>query len=114
VSVHVLTAVWKASKARGGSLIVLLAIADYADHNGVAFPAVSTLAKKARMTERNVQFALKELVKLEELSITRGTGPHGVNVYRVKCFLGEKSSGVKNTTGEGEAHFTQSVIRIRR
>ena len=54
MSIHVTKAVWDYSKQqKSGALVVLLAIADYANERGMAWPAVSTLARKARMSTRN-------------------------------------------------------------
>lgn len=104
-----MSAVWKHSKAKGGDLLVLLAIADFADDDGVAYPAVGTLGKKSRMSGRNVQFALKRLQKRDELSLSYGQGPRGTNLYRVKCFQGENSSGMKNSAGGGEKSCMRGV-----
>jgi len=103
--------VWKKSKAKGGTLLVLLAIADYANekHDDVAWPSVRTLAAKARMTERNVQLALKRLEKSGELAIEPGKGPYRTNLYRVKIVQGEEFSGLKTPTGEGEKFDMEGV-----
>ena len=45
--------VWDKSRHAGSELLMLLAIADFADDDGKAYPAVSTLATKCRMTGRN-------------------------------------------------------------
>lgn len=77
-------AVWQHSKQSGGALVLLLAIADNAhDDGGGAYPSIDTLAKKARMTGRNVNILLKDLVGAGEIAIDPGAGPRGVNLYRV-------------------------------
>ena len=76
--------VWEHSRATGNDLLVLLAIADNANDAGVAWPAVDTIAKKARCSERTVQRILQFLVgDLAELAVDKKAGPHQCNRYRV-------------------------------
>lgn len=84
MSVRTMAAVWERSQHSGTHLLMLLAIADFADDEGRAYPSVPTLAKKCRMRERNAQYILAELVGSGELSTQRGKGPRGSNVYRIK------------------------------
>jgi hypothetical protein len=51
MSVRTLNRVWEASRQTGGALLVLLAIADFADDDGLAYPSISTLARKARLSD---------------------------------------------------------------
>lgn len=84
--------VWRESKQSGGTLLLLMAMADFADDEGICFPAVETLAKKARMTARHVRRVLRELEEKGEIRSQPNAGPHGVNVYKIT--LGEdKMSG---------------------
>lgn len=83
MSIRVMSTVWSESRASGGELLVLLALADFAHDNGVAFPSVQTLARKARLSERQTQRALASLVKKGELKVKKGAGPSGTNLYRV-------------------------------
>ena len=53
-----MTRVWDESKQRGGALLVLLAIADFADDEGKAFPSVQTLAAKSRLSESQTHHIL--------------------------------------------------------
>ena len=57
---------------KGGDLLVLLAIADYADEDFRAWPSQKTLARKARMDERNVRRVLQRLHVAGEILIERG------------------------------------------
>lgn len=62
---------------------MLLAIADFADDEGNAYPAVPTLAKKCRMSTRNANFILAALRASGELEVRPNEGPRGTNRYRV-------------------------------
>jgi hypothetical protein len=75
--------VWESSRHAGSDLLMLLAIADFADDDGNAFPAVPTLAAKCRMKERNCRYLLRSLEKSGELSIVQNAGIHGSNLYRI-------------------------------
>jgi len=77
-----MAAVWEQSKTEGGDLLVLLALADFANGNGVAWPSVQTLADKARKTKRQTQRILKRLVKNREIEMVPNQGTNGTNVYR--------------------------------
>lgn len=85
MSISVSTVVWKRSKQKGNALLVLLALADYANDKKqeLAWPSVSTLASKVRLSERQVQRILPALAESGELAIQKGQGPHGTNLYRV-------------------------------
>lgn len=107
MSNEALTAVWKHSPARGGKLLVMLALADYADEHGWSYPSVGTLAKKARLSVRAVQFAIRSLVDEGQLNIDEGGGPMGVNRYRVVVEGGADAAGVQIL--RGEARFTGGV-----
>lgn len=79
-----MTAVWDHSKQGGGALVLMLAIADYAhDDGGGARPSIPTLAKKTRMTPRNVNLLIARLVAAGELEVVVGGGLHNTNAYRL-------------------------------
>jgi hypothetical protein len=62
---------------------MLLAIAEFADEAGWAFPSVATLAKKCRATSRHANRLLAALRDSGELEIHLNAGPSGQNRYRV-------------------------------
>jgi len=72
MSLDVLTAIWKDPPCKAGDLLCLLAIADNADENGYSWPSISTIARKAAMSERGAQKCLKKLAKLGLISINPG------------------------------------------
>jgi hypothetical protein len=84
MSIKMLNHVWEHSTQKGSYLVTMLAIADYAHDDGTrAYPSIATLAKKTRMTERNVQLVLRKLEEDGELLIQLGAGPRGCNVYSI-------------------------------
>jgi Helix-turn-helix domain len=94
MSVRIMSRVWEhscsatvvAGRSKSSShaaLLLMLAIADYCDDDGKAFPSVKRLAEKARLSERQTQRVLKALVGIGELCIFPNKGPNGVNVYQI-------------------------------
>jgi hypothetical protein len=112
MSIEVMSRVWDLSRAKGGNLLILLAIANYADIHGCAYPSVATLASRGRMTERNVQYCLRELEAIGELKIERDAGPHGTHIYQIimgENISGEKISGVKSFRPKKNTHKYQNL-----
>ncbi|UCV15520.1 helix-turn-helix domain-containing protein [Quatrionicoccus australiensis] len=101
MSVRTMARVWESSQHAGSDLLMLLAIADFSDDDGNAYPAVATLAAKCRMKERNCRYILRTLEGSGELSIKSNAGPHGSNLYRVNLTrLGlQHSAGVQSFAG---------------
>jgi hypothetical protein len=85
MSIAVMTEVWNRSQHSGSELLMLLAIADFSDDNGKAYPSVNTLSRKCRMSRRNVQYIINNLKGSGELSvgIKKGPPPKFPNLYRV-------------------------------
>lgn len=84
MSVRIMSRVWDYSAHDGTELLMLLAIADFADDEGRAYPAVGTLATKCRMSPRNANLLLAKLRESGELEVSIGTGPRGTNSYRIR------------------------------
>ena len=64
-----MSAVWKTSKASGSDLLMLLALADYANERGYCWPSIDTLAQKMRSNRATVMRVAKRLEKLGELYV---------------------------------------------
>jgi hypothetical protein len=93
MSIRQMTAVWEKSKQKGSALLLLLAIADFANDDGVAWPAVGTLADKIRMDVRYTHRLLNQLVEDGELTIQERAGPHGCNLFTVKVGVAPAPDG---------------------
>lgn len=126
-----MTTVWMKAPVEGGELLLLLALADNANDDGVAFPSVSYLARKARMTGRNVQLCLRKLQTKGLMRVIPNAGPSGTNKYRLELKAIEQLRSVQDATDDaggenisppetpksmgekfspgGEAHFTGGV-----
>lgn len=89
MSIKVMTDIWAHADAKGSELLILLALADFADDNGEnIYPSMQTLAKKTRLHETQARRIVKSLVKRDLLEVTeQGGWKHGrnrSNSYRIK------------------------------
>lgn len=75
--------IWQHSPFREGSLLVHLALGDFADDEGVCWPAVKKLSEKARLGERQTQIVLHKLMEQGYLIIEFRGGKHKPNIYRL-------------------------------
>jgi hypothetical protein len=69
MSIKAMNHVWGNSKANGAGLLALLAIADCADDNGIAYPSQTTIARKARISDRNLRRVIYELCEIGEMTV---------------------------------------------
>lgn len=84
MSVQAISWVLDHSESRLGARCVLIAIANHAGPLGAgSWPSVKTIAKEAKLSEREVQYAKAELKRIGELEEQIGAGPKGVNLYRL-------------------------------
>lgn len=85
MSIRAMTRVWESSKAKGGSLLVLLAIADSAKDDGRnAWPSTHTLAWKSRLTFRQVRQILIDLQTAHEL-VVDPYNDDGLRLMHIRC-----------------------------
>lgn len=119
MSVRTMALVWEKSQHSGTNLLMLLAIADFSDDDGRAYPSVLTLAKKCRMSKRNAQDRLRELAESGELTIRKNAGPPPKypNLFKVNLrALGVQPTApvkppapVQSDVARGEAHCAAGV-----
>lgn len=75
--------IWEHSTHKGSELLLLLAIARFANLDGIGWPGIPKLAKAMRMSPRNVQRLLPRLEASGELRVRRNAGPHGTHLYQI-------------------------------
>jgi hypothetical protein len=112
MSVRTMARVWEQSQHAGTNLLMLLAIADFADDDGQAYPAVPTLALKCRMTSRNANLILSVLRKSGELIVRQNEGPRGTNMYLIPLKPAsplKDSSSLKRASPTPEAGFPKPL-----
>ena len=107
--------VWEHSKATEGSLLVMLAIADHAGDDGKAWPGIKTLAKKSRLSDRDVQYCLRKLETLGELKVTRQKrqdGSSSANLYEILALGAQYAPPGANIAPPPAEHCTPPVQPI--
>jgi hypothetical protein len=128
MSIKVMNLVWENGPEERNQFMVLLALADWADDKGRAYPAIETLAKKSRLSVRTVQETIAGraadgkraagLVASGLLTVDPNAGPRGVNRYCINLAMlremgadaevpseerGAKSAGVQSSRGAENA-----------
>jgi helix-turn-helix protein len=103
MSIKVMNQIWESGHYANGTLLVLLALGDWANDEGQCWPSIKKLAAKCRMGERNTQNALNRLEKDGAIirRINRGRGhanDYQINLQYFHLFEPEK----------GETHCTFS------
>lgn len=76
--------VWDDGPQDKSEVLILLALADFCNDAGECWPSVSSIARKARMTERGAQKIIARLVDAGWVEIEAGGGRRNCNLYRVK------------------------------
>ena len=113
MSIKITSWVWKNGPTDQGELLVLLALADFANEDGVCWPSMASIATKARLTERGAQKIVRRLEANGRLSIDTGGGRHGCNTYRINTDPPEP--GTPNTVHpeHGSPRTTEQKPRTR-
>ena len=90
MSYKIQDAVWERAEHRGETMMVLLALAGYASNEGICWPAQETLAKRARVSRRGLQYIIRKLVESGDVEIEQagGSGERGRSsaVYRLSRY----------------------------
>src|SRR5262245_44467095 len=74
MSIKVMARVWEYSQQEGGGLLVMLALADFANDAGECWPSIPILARKARLTERQTRRLLNNLEEVGEIRRRKSNG----------------------------------------
>lgn len=101
MSIEIMNAVWRHSRADGRARLVMLAIADHQGELG-AWPSLATLAKMVNASERSVQRDIDYLQNIGELEVHYQQAPtrnhYKSNLYFVRLpGVTEQELGVTNT-----------------
>src|SRR5262245_55492205 len=100
MSVRVMARVWAHSQQSGGALLVMLALADFANDAGECWPSIPVLAQKARLTDREIRYLLPKLEEAGEVRLQRSNGGRNRrNRYVVTVTVNPESISVKNIQG---------------
>ena len=100
MSITATSYVWKHSPYTGVQKLIHLALADYADDNGLCYPKQSTLAEKATASERYVRETLKQMVADGQIRVIQKGRQHAyVLVLEPELSSGPERHSVPVSTG---------------
>ena len=116
MSIRLMTWVWANSPYSGERLLLHLALADFANDDGVCFPSHGTLAKKARCSMSWVSKSIRQMVAdgLVEIVEPAGEGRGKVGRYRLlkggtesdlSGQLGGTSTGVRSDSARSDSYL---------
>lgn len=83
MSIKIMSQVWENGPDDRGELLVMLALADFADDRGRCWPSIATIARRARMTPRSAQRILRKLEADGSVQINTGSARSGCNQYTI-------------------------------
>ena len=100
--------VWELAPYQGNTLLTLLALADWSDDKGISWPAVETLARKSRQSERNCRKTLRKLEDDGVITVQERDGTSSRYMIRQEAIQGGKdcipaksNRGGQRTTNRG-------------
>ena len=74
MSIKVMIHVWEKSRHEGTELLAALALADWANDDGVCWPTICRIAQRTRVSERQATNVIHALEASGELYVQRGRG----------------------------------------
>jgi hypothetical protein len=83
MSLRAIQAVWDRTATGGSTRLLLLALADFADEDGLSWPSIATLAHRTGRSERQVQRLIGYAIAAGELEADRDGG-RGSSRYRLR------------------------------
>jgi len=124
VSIRIMSNVWAKSLQEGTRLLMLLAIADHANDDGVAYPGIAHLAKKCRVQRRRAMQIVAALIEGGDVSVSyMGGGRGNKKVFQIAPFylpegrkgaIGNQKGAIPDAKGEGKypPTYTESSLSL--
>jgi DNA-binding transcriptional regulator YhcF (GntR family) len=115
MSIKIMTWIWENSLEEGTNLLMLLAIADHANDDGVCWPSIERLAQRARVKERQAQYIIKNLEANGAIEVQRGVGRNNTSLYFVKgapdCTFSQKEK-VQSSVKKVQSSALKGAVAI--
>jgi len=108
MSIEIMSTIWKLAEIGGTELLVLLALADFANDEGICWPSLKTVSRKARISERQTGRVIASLKKKGYLSIQHrltGEATYTSNLYVITPVTLTPPPG-DNLSPPGDTHDT--------
>ena len=106
MSIKIMTAVWDREDLSSTQKLVLLALADWANDDGLCWPSIERVAKKSSLKKRAVQLAIRSL---EEMQFIRREEVIGKgNKYWIQIPVHQMHPCIKDTPPVHEVHGTRA------
>lgn len=90
MSVSASSRVWKYSKREDSMLVLMLALADWGDDDGISWHRIEVLKDKIRKSERQAKRLIESAIKSGELYVHRGSGRGNPSLYFVTVGLSQE------------------------
>lgn len=98
MSIRLMSEVWKSAKeVKSERLIVLLALADWANDDGLCWPKMATIAEKARVSKGGATAIVSWLEENGYISVQRGVGRGNQSTYIVHSTPVKRSARNSNS-----------------
>ena len=112
MSIKAMTWVWEHCTECSTSLLMLLAMADHCNDEGVCFPSVGRLADKCRITVRRAQQIIETLKQDGDLGVLIGKGVEANGGWTNRYFLNRyrESMGLPPVLNSSESPHSMSEI----
>ena len=106
MAVRVISLVWDGYPGGGSDLLALLALADWSDDEGRCFPAIASISKKTRLSEKQARRVVHNLIETGFLHVTAGVDGGGMSRrYQIALDrLTPPTGGRAPTYGRAPAH----------
>lgn len=102
MSISLMTKVWANAPLKGSHLLLLLAMADFANDDGTSiFPSLATLARKIRANEKTVRRGIDVLIAAGLLDRQKDATPRSPAHYRIRVENLAEVEGGQNVHPEG-------------
>lgn len=83
MSIALMAEVWKSPCRDASTVLLLLAMADYANEDGECWPSITNLGDKARLSERQCRYLLRRLETVGVIERLEGNGRNHTNAYQI-------------------------------
>lgn len=101
MSVRVMAWVWDNGPEDQAELLVLLAVADFCNDHGECWPAMASIARKARLSERGARLVIRRLEARGYLETQRGGGRRRSSRYRIRMGANPERDSRNDIPGTG-------------